>query len=100
MGALCLYLRWYRKAQKEPSMTTLASFRRMPWLPGTFLVALAAMIAALVFATDQLHTVLSIGALIVLGIGGGMVTYSYTRNQRKKQKAQPVAANADYYESA
>lgn len=67
----------------------------MPWLPGTFLATLAAMIAALVFATDQLHTVLSIGALIVLGIGGGMVTYSHTRNQRQKQQAF-YAANAGY----
>ncbi len=80
-------------------MTKLPSFGRMPWLPGTFLVTLAAMILALVFATDQFHTVLSIGTVIVAGIGGGMVTYSYTRNQRKKQKAaQPVSA--DYYESA
>jgi hypothetical protein len=80
-------------------MITLPSFRRLPWLPGTFLVTLAAMIAALVFATDKLHTVLSIGALIVLGIGGGMVTYSYTRNQRRKLKAVPTAST-DAFESA
>jgi hypothetical protein len=77
-------------------MKTLPSFRRLPWLPGTFLVTLAAMIMALVFATDQFHTVLSIGALIVLGIGGGLVTYSYTRNQRRKLKAVP-AASTDYF---
>src|ERR1051326_2553798 len=56
-------------------MDTLPSIRRLPWLPGTFLLTLAAMIAVIVFATDTLRTYLAVGAIIALGLVGGLMVY-------------------------
>ncbi len=56
-------------------MDSLPSIRRLPWLPGTFLVTLAAMILVLIVATDTLRTWLAVGAMIALGLGGGVIVY-------------------------
>lgn len=58
-------------------MDTLPSIRRLPWLPGTFLLTLAAMIAGIVLADLTLtwRTGLVVAAIIVLGLGGGILVY-------------------------
>lgn len=56
-------------------MDTLPSIRRLPWLPGTFLLTLAAMIAVIVVATDTPRTWLAVGAIIALGLLGGIFVY-------------------------
>ncbi len=63
-------------------MDTLPSFRRLPWLPGTFLVTLAAMIVVIVLSINTLHTVLAVGALIALALGSGLYVYKRTLKQR------------------
>jgi hypothetical protein len=57
------------------NMNTLFSLRRLPWLPGTFLITLAAMVTLIVLATSTLNIVLGVGAMIVLSLGGGFVSY-------------------------
>jgi hypothetical protein len=59
-------------------MDTLPSIRRLPWLPGTFLLALAAMFAVVFVAgnnNDTLRTWLAVGAIIVVSLGGGILVY-------------------------
>jgi hypothetical protein len=56
-------------------MDTLPSVRRLPWLPGTFLLTLAAMFGVIVLATDTLHIWLAVGGIIVLSLGGGIIVY-------------------------
>lgn len=75
-------------------MNTLSSLRRLPWLPGTFLVTLAAMITLIVVSTSTLHIVLGVGAIIVLSLGGGIVSY----RQAMKRRFPPAwMANGAYY---
>jgi hypothetical protein len=73
-------------------MDSLPSFRRLPWLPGTFLATLAAMIGVIVFASDTLHTWLAVGAMIALGLGGGYFVYWRTLKQRARWSGQEDAA--------
>ncbi|GEM_PF-2376673 len=65
-------------------MDSLPSFRRMPWLPGTFLVTLAAMIDVIFLATDRLRTTFVVAAVIILGLGGGALLYWRTIKQRRQ----------------
>ncbi|HEU5370025.1 MAG TPA: hypothetical protein VFU69_16245 [Ktedonobacterales bacterium] len=83
-------------------MDSLPSVRRLPWLPGTFLLTLAAMIAAIILATDTLRTVLAVGAMIALGLLGGLFVYRRSldnarRFGRPRQRA-PYAPPANPYE--
>ncbi len=66
-------------------MDSLPSIRRLPWLPGTFLVTLAAMIAVVILAerTLTLRTGLVVGAMIALGLLGGLFVY-----KRSMQRAR------------
>jgi hypothetical protein len=66
-------------------MDSLPSIRRLPWLPGTFLVTLAAMIVVLVVATDTLRTVLAVVAMIALGLLGGLFVYKRSLKQSARQ---------------
>src|ERR1051326_8920369 len=77
-------------------MDTLPSIRRLPWLPGTFLLTLAAMIAVLVFApfTDSLRTWLAVGAVIALGLVGGFLVYR--SNVRRARRFGPPVKAARY----
>lgn len=63
-------------------MDTLPSLRRLPWLPGTFLITLAAMIAVIIVSTSTTRTVLAVGAMIVLSLGGGLIVYRRSKNRR------------------
>ena len=63
-------------------MDTLPSLRRLPWQPGTFLITLAAMIAVIIISTTTLRTVLAVGAMIVLSLGGGILIYTRSKNRR------------------
>lgn len=75
-------------------MDSLPSFRRLPWLPGTFLVTLAAMIAVIVLATTTLRTAFAVGGIILFGLGGGALLYSRTLKQRRQWSG--VTENPSY----
>jgi hypothetical protein len=83
-------------------MDSLPSVRRLPWLPGTFLLTLAAMIAVLVIATDTLRTVLAVAAMIALGLLGGLFVYRRSLNNARRfgrpAKGAPYAPPANPYE--
>ena len=63
-------------------MNTLSSLRRLPWLPGTFLVTLAAMTALILLSTSTLTIVVGVGAMIVLSLGGALLSYKLAMRQR------------------
>jgi len=65
-------------------MDSLPSIRRLPWLPGTFLATMAAMIVVIVVATDTLRTVLAVGAVIAVGLLGGVFVYRRSLKQRSQ----------------
>jgi len=83
-------------------MDSLPSVRRLPWLPGTFLLTLVAMIAVLIVATDTLRTVLAVGAMIALGLLGGLFVYRRSLDNARRfgrpMRRAPYAPPANPYE--
>jgi hypothetical protein len=77
-------------------MDTLPSLRRLPWLPGTFLITLAAMIAVIIISTNTLRTVLAVGAMIMLSLGGGILTYTRNKNRRFFPAGTPGGSDFSY----
>lgn len=75
-------------------MDTLPSLRRLPWLPGTFLLTLTAMFLVIVIATDTLRTTLAVIAIIALGLVGGL--YVYRRSVERALRFGPPARSARY----
>ena len=83
-------------------MDSLPSVRRLPWLPGTFLLTLATMIVVIILATDTLRTVLAVGAIIALGLLGGLFVYRRSLNSARRfgrpVRGSPYAPPANPYD--
>ncbi len=77
-------------------MDTLPSLRRLPWLPGTFLITLAAMIAVIIISTTTTRTVLAVGAMIVLSLGSGLLVYKRSKDRRFSPAGTPGGGDFSY----